>query len=376
MSTPSTEPTPELPLFPACRRAEPLGPFAVRWQAKREDHDQFLNALTTVNAQLPLSWRLPDELVDDWLAQWVEDVFVGGITCHDRMSSEEARVGVREIAAVVEAVRFVGRYSRLECARRFWFYELERELDWGGFPTADEVAKCEPELHPRRGLEDRPGNESLGTRYDQCQFFSSAAFVATGLAPNALAWLGRLAYRADPHQRLWSAPPRHCVWVRNQFRTAVPALATCLGVAWPPLGDDLPMAELLREVHNWLTDRVGPRFGSGATAGPHPGASPVSTPGPTRRPKKSTIRGEATLKLAAALSAHHGSGAHGSPNQTPIGCNALARMADVAESAASDFFKRVFGGYELYRRHCLNLSGLLRTLANLNGEFSGTGNGD
>jgi hypothetical protein len=87
------------------------------------------------------------------------------------------------------------------------------------------------------------------------------------------------------------------------------------------------------------------------------------------RAKRSTQKGEARTKLIAALNLHHDYANGGCLNQEPIGNNRLARLANVDISTASDFFKRVFGGYKMYRVCCREVRALRDKLRGLNEEF-------
>ena len=99
-------------------------------------------------------------------------------------------------------------------------------------------------------------------------------------------------------------------------------------------------------------------------------AEPVGgTSTPTKR-KRSTQRGEARVKLIAALTKHHDYANGGCLNLEPIGSNELARMAGVSSGSASAFFAKEFGGYVQYRKLCADRAGLVRALKKLNQEFS------
>jgi hypothetical protein len=74
--------------------------------------------------------------------------------------------------------------------------------------------------------------------------------------------------------------------------------------------------------------------------------------------------------LIAALTKHHEYSNGSCLNLEPIGNNDLARLAGVAESTASDFFKEEFRGHAQYRNTCPNVTGLVMALKILNGEYS------
>lgn len=88
-----------------------------------------------------------------------------------------------------------------------------------------------------------------------------------------------------------------------------------------------------------------------------------------KKPKRSTQKGEAKAKLIAALTLHHQYEEGSCLNQEPIGCNELASKAQVANSTASAFFAKNFGGHDKYRRMCSNLKKLIPSLKLLNGEY-------
>jgi hypothetical protein len=105
-----------------------------------------------------------------------------------------------------------------------------------------------------------------------------------------------------------------------------------------------------------------------------PAASPLPASGTadlrtTRRPKKSTQRGEARGKIIAALSKHHRYAEGSCLNYDHIGNNELARQAEVEESTASAFFKKEFQGHDKYRALCRSKGGLLAALKALNGDI-------
>lgn len=91
---------------------------------------------------------------------------------------------------------------------------------------------------------------------------------------------------------------------------------------------------------------------------------------PAKKAKRSTEKGEARLKLISALTKHHQYADGGCLNLEPVGNNPLARLAGVADSSASDFFKKEFGGHRKYRAICGDSVRLVVALKLLNREFS------
>src|SRR5262249_18046423 len=90
-----------------------------------------------------------------------------------------------------------------------------------------------------------------------------------------------------------------------------------------------------------------------------------------KTPKRSTERGEAEVKPLAELNQHHQYENGGCLNSDWIGCNNLSRIAVVAKSTASAFFKQHFGGHIKYRSLCIhNRAGLARKLKVLNKDYS------
>lgn len=91
----------------------------------------------------------------------------------------------------------------------------------------------------------------------------------------------------------------------------------------------------------------------------------------TRKPKRSTSRGEGRVKLIASLTRHHEYNNGSCGTLDPIGNNALARQAGVGVATASEFFKNRFKGYGKYRVLCIrNPQGLVHALKLLNGEYA------
>jgi hypothetical protein len=90
----------------------------------------------------------------------------------------------------------------------------------------------------------------------------------------------------------------------------------------------------------------------------------------SKRPKKGTAKGDAYTKLVAALTRHHQYADGGCGNFEPISASQLAEDAEVAESSASRFLKKVFGGYAAYCAACRDGVTLARRLRQLNGDYS------
>jgi hypothetical protein len=97
---------------------------------------------------------------------------------------------------------------------------------------------------------------------------------------------------------------------------------------------------------------------------------------PAVKTKRSTGPGEARTKIIAALTKHHKYADGSCLNTEPIGNNKLARQADVADSTATHFFNKEFGGPEAEEGHanykvvCRDPGRLADSLKVLNGEFS------
>jgi hypothetical protein len=104
------------------------------------------------------------------------------------------------------------------------------------------------------------------------------------------------------------------------------------------------------------------------------GIDPPREPSPSvQRPtkaKRSTQKGDAKIKLIAALTKHHKYADGGCLNHEPIGNNDLAKAAAVSGSTASEFLKEHFGGRPQYLTACQDKAKLLVSLKLLNQEFS------
>jgi hypothetical protein len=90
----------------------------------------------------------------------------------------------------------------------------------------------------------------------------------------------------------------------------------------------------------------------------------------TSRPTRSTARGDARVKIIAALTRHHQYADGGCLNTEPIGVNDLARQAEVSRSTVSDFFEKEFEGHAAYKVVCRDAGRLVDSLKALRGEFS------
>ncbi len=212
--------------FPSFHRVKPLEPFRERWNAKRQDYDQFVARVEEVNSTnlRTLDARLPDGLVDDWQASWVCDLFRGILPGHDRLTQEQIASAFEDVEALVEAFQFVEYPGRFNNTCRFWLYELSDNPGMGLFPRLDQVVSHLPDLNPRRGMEHLAGDASNSSRYDQGQFFEAAAFLLGTPTDLEWDWLHRLAYRPCPLDSIWSDPPRHRTWTRNQLVRVMPEL--------------------------------------------------------------------------------------------------------------------------------------------------------
>ena len=89
-----------------------------------------------------------------------------------------------------------------------------------------------------------------------------------------------------------------------------------------------------------------------------------------KKSKRSTERGEGRAKLIAALTEHHKYADGGCLNLEPIGNNKLAKLAHVANSTASAFYRDEFEGHTKYRALCGDATRLVAALKLLNQEFS------
>lgn len=234
--------------FPDCIRQDPIDPFRDRWRAKRTDYEQFVSAVNDVNATQLGPSRLPDGLVDDWVASWANNVFIGQIPGHDRLERDGILDAFHDVTALIEALQFVHRFHN---AQRFWLYELPGDPGMGYFPDYDQVVRNRPEWNPREGREHLAGDTSILPRYDQGQFFDAAIFLLNSPTDQQRDWLRLLAGRPDPIDYIWTTPPRHHEWARRQFERVLPALGQCLNTTWPEIGETLPIWELVRRANDW-----------------------------------------------------------------------------------------------------------------------------
>jgi hypothetical protein len=88
------------------------------------------------------------------------------------------------------------------------------------------------------------------------------------------------------------------------------------------------------------------------------------------RTKKSTAKGDARLKIIAALIQYHRYEGGICTNLEPIGVHALARKAKVGKSSVSRFFQNNFRGHNKYKMHCRDTTSLGMALKLLNQEFA------
>lgn len=143
-----------------------------------------------------------------------------------------------------------------------------------------------------------------------------------------------------------------------------------------------------RRKHPWLADKTLTELPKAASSAPftHPNADVSGLPirqvenglaeavtkppaKASRSPKQSTVKGEAQVKLIAALTQHHGYENGSCAVFEPIPSNELARQAKVSKSTASEFFKKEFHGHQAYKNACMNTTRLVSMLKALNNEF-------
>jgi len=99
-------------------------------------------------------------------------------------------------------------------------------------------------------------------------------------------------------------------------------------------------------------------------------ATAITCTQPAGKSKRSTARGDARLKIIAALTKHHRYAQGSLLNQEPMGVVELERVAGVSRSTASGFFTAEFKGHAAYKRTCRDKGRLIAALKLLNGEFS------
>jgi hypothetical protein len=125
---------------------------------------------------------------------------------------------------------------------------------------------------------------------------------------------------------------------------------------------------------NWV-EKSGEKPAAGGAATGQGKPEPADHAPAMAKAKRSTVRGEARLKLIAVLTNHHKYADGNCRNLEPIGNNELARLADVSKSTASEFLNKEFnerkkGGLAKYKAICQDAGRLVDSLKVLNGEFS------
>jgi hypothetical protein len=98
------------------------------------------------------------------------------------------------------------------------------------------------------------------------------------------------------------------------------------------------------------------------------------TGNPQTKPKRSTEKGEARVKIIPALTKHHQYADGGCLNTEPIGVRELARKADVSADSVTQFFKKEFGeekgAHTRYKASCRDAALLGAWLKLLNEDYS------
>lgn len=137
------------------------------------------------------------------------------------------------------------------------------------------------------------------------------------------------------------------------------------------IDSDLPPAIKPKAIASVSTGRVTKkRKKPGSPVAPDELDAPNATSPVVVKPKRSTVKGEARVKLIGALTRHHKYADGSCLNCEPIGVNAIGRLAGVTGASASRFFNKEFKGQLHYKQMCHNNTKLITALKMLNQEFS------
>ena len=186
-------------------------------------------------------------------------------------------------------------------------------------------------------------------------FHTAVTELLPALPNDRKVWLSdRLAVRSKP-----SFPPKlDEEWPSPTL--AVPGDDEGLGWVYPY--DIVYLADDIRvELRRWALEVAC----SAASA-----AAVADSNRPAVKAKRSTARGDAAMKLVAALSKHHQYSGGGCLNLEPMGVQKLSRTAKIAASTVSKFFEKNFGNHAKYISACMDPPRLGAALKLLNGEFS------
>lgn len=104
-------------------------------------------------------------------------------------------------------------------------------------------------------------------------------------------------------------------------------------------------------------------------AGPRTSAAQDSRKRKTKTHNKGSAGRNAEQLLIGSLTKHHRYSEGSCLNLEPASNNQLARLAGVANSTTSEFFKRRFGGYAKYKILCRDAGTLVAAMKLLNDEF-------
>lgn len=167
-------------------------------------------------------------------------------------------------------------------------------------------------------------------------------------------------WRGDDKIDPWAGEySREAVWYLRLVHADDPAFST-----------EGPSNQDAAIVRTWIDDVQADLAGAKSAAS-------TALPPVNKKPKRSTERGDAEVKIIAALTQHHryqvfnlpGERSSSLLHQEPTGCNALARKARVSKSSVSRFFKKWFKGHRKYRRVCKDFNSLISSLKMLNRDW-------
>ena len=243
---------------------------------------------------------------------------------------------------------------------------------WGAWQLADDEHRPDQRVFVRRyqgdGYLGPPVSMDMLARMIEQGHTPEDFAQREGYVPTQddLDLLKRQYPNSDPYQPVWRA-------IKSDLVAAGRAPGSIQGDDAPTLLGLLKRSELSENGERTtpsstrnLADRTYADTGSNEErAESSAGASPT-----TGKPKRSTVKGEARVKLIAALTLHHRYADGSCMNCEPIGVNQLARNAEVSPSSASVFVSNEFGGYQKYKVFCRDTTRLVGALKLLNQEFT------
>lgn len=218
--------------------------FADQWQEMQAVRREFLAAWNSTNdaaVRLRRPFRLPDALADEWMARWALGLMVSLNPLHADPTPDERSAAVRDVAALVDAVRGL---RRVRPGAVIVVTEYDRRLA-APFHRATSWASLRGGPVPQQIVcGDESGREVVG--------FLNRARTALHAEGGSAEWFARLGYDLAPDAVPLFDGADLADRAARVLREHVPVLSAQLGVVEPMIaGGGLVPEEVFERTRAW-----------------------------------------------------------------------------------------------------------------------------